>query len=69
MISIGVPHSLRHRFATYLVEDGTDIQTVQKLMGHKDIETTMKYVHVSHELGRSIRSPMDTLLDEGRQEA
>ena len=58
----GVPHSLRHSFATHLVEDGTDIQTVQKLMGHKDVETTTKYVHVSQELGRSIKSPVDTLI-------
>ncbi|WP_162276009.1 integron integrase [Roseimaritima ulvae] len=60
----GVPHSLRHSFATHLVEAGTDISTVQKLMGHKDIETTMKYVHVSHQLGDSIKSPMDTLVHD-----
>lgn len=57
----GVSHSLRHSFATHLVEAGTDIQTVQKLMGHKDIETTMGYVHVGQELGRTIKSPVDTL--------
>ncbi len=54
-------HSLRHSFATHLVEAGTDLPTVQKLMGHKDIETTMRYVHVGYELGHSIKSPMDTL--------
>lgn len=59
----GVPHSLRHSFATHLVEDGTDIQTVQKLMGHKDVETTMKYVHVSQQLGQSVLSPVDSLLE------
>ncbi|MDB4614104.1 integron integrase [bacterium] len=59
----GVPHSLRHSFATHLVEGGTDVQTVQKLMGHKDIETTMKYVHVSHELGQSVMSPVDSLIE------
>lgn len=59
----GVPHSLRHSFATHLIESGTDIQTVQKLMGHKDVETTMGYVHTSQVLGKSIKSPMDTLED------
>jgi integron integrase len=58
----GVPHSLRHSFATHLVESGTDVQTVQKLMGHKDIQTTMGYVHVSQKLGVSVQSPADSLL-------
>jgi len=56
----GVPHSLRHSFATHLVEAGTDIPTVQKLMGHKDVETTMGYVHVTQKLGETVRSPADT---------
>jgi len=43
------------------VESGTDLATVQRLMGHKDIQTTMKYVHVSQEFGGSLRSPIDTL--------
>jgi len=59
----GVPHSLRHSFATHLVEAGTDIQTVQKLMGHKDVETTMRYVHVTPQLGTSVKSPIDSLLE------
>ncbi|MEM1224915.1 MAG: tyrosine-type recombinase/integrase [Planctomycetota bacterium] len=54
-------HSLRHSFATRLVESGTDVQTVQRLMGHKDIETTMRYVHIRPKLGDSVRSPVDSL--------
>ncbi len=58
----GVPHSLRHSFATHLIESGTDVQTIQKLMGHKDIQTTMGYVHVTEKLGVSVKSPIDVLL-------
>ena len=43
------------------VETGTDIQTVQKLMGHKDIETTMRYIHIHPKLGETVMSPVDTL--------
>ena len=58
---LGVPHSLRHSFATHLVEAGTDVQVVQKLMGHKDIETTMRYVHSRPKLGETIKNPVDLL--------
>ena len=54
-------HSLRHSFATHLIEGGTDIQTVQKLMGHKDVKTTMGYVHVEKRLGVTLLSPIDKL--------
>ena len=57
-----VPHSLRHSFATHLIESGVDIQTVQKLMGHKDVKTTMAYIHVNSEFGDQLKSPIDRLL-------
>lgn len=65
MRKVGGIHVLRHRFATHLMEAGVDIYIIKRWMGHRALSTTGRYMHVTSEHLRQVKSPLDMLFEKG----